>query len=257
MSGKAKSSDETKLMPPYGAYKTFVAFIEGLRKHELPSRIDRSVMSSLSGSAQSGLQSALAYFKLVLESGQPTERLRDLVKADTLPERRKILKTMVEEGYPYIFAGEIDVMTATTKQVEELFAKQGASGETVRKALAFFLAMVKQADVKISPHIKPSARPRGNNKARKAAGGQTVDPPPIKPPSTSTASAVSKLIEFKHGGTLTLSVDVNIIEMDEGDRRWMFDLIDQLQAYQKSSQQSRENNPVEGAPTMTEVSGDA
>ena len=44
-----------KINPPYLAFRTFRHFLDGLRASGIPGRIDRSVMSSLSGGAQSAL----------------------------------------------------------------------------------------------------------------------------------------------------------------------------------------------------------
>ena len=243
MSAAVKSSDEGKILPPYVAYKTFAAFIEGLKKTGIPSRIDRSVMSSLSGTAQSQLAATLRIFNLVSDSGHPEERLSTLVNND-MPEKKKVLKEMLEEAYPYIFAGSLDIKTATTKQVEEEFAKQGASGETIRKCLAFFLAAVKQAEIKISAHIKPGSRSRSNgNRTRKSVAIQPEPQPPAEPKPLST-SGHPKVIQLK-GGTLTLSFDVNILEMDEGDRKFVFGLIDQIQAYQRNAEIPKPQPPNE------------
>jgi len=95
-------SEEKKMVPPYLAYKTFKNFLEGLRANGVPMRVDRSVMSSLSGAAQSSLMLTMKYFGLVSANGLPDDRLHQLVKSQG-GERQKILAESLRQGYPFSF----------------------------------------------------------------------------------------------------------------------------------------------------------
>src|SRR5689334_844024 len=57
----ANDKTSPKSIPPYVSFKTFDGFLEGLRTRGIPSRIDRSLMSNLSGASQSQLMVALRY----------------------------------------------------------------------------------------------------------------------------------------------------------------------------------------------------
>ena len=139
-------------VPPYVPYKTLRNFLESL-KVNIPSRIDRSVMPSMSGALQSQLIAALRYLDLISEKGIPTQLLTSLVNSEgTL--RQGLLKEMLVNAYPFLFRG-FDLGRATTRQVEEQFSHAGAGGETVRKCIAFFMGAAKDAEIALSPHIKP------------------------------------------------------------------------------------------------------
>lgn len=142
---------EKRLLPPYLAYKTFRNFIEQLRV-TMPARIDRSVMPSLSGANQSWLIGALKYFKLIDEDGVPDEALKKLAKAED-QERKRLLREMLQRFYPFIF-NSIKLDGATPRQLEEQFSKTAATGDTVKKCIAFFLAAAKETDLELSPYLR-------------------------------------------------------------------------------------------------------
>jgi hypothetical protein len=144
---------ETKIpVPPYVPYKSLRNFLDAL-KVNIPSRIDRSVMPSMSGALQSQLIAALRYLGLISEKGIPTQLLTSLVNSEgTL--RQGVLKEMLTNAYPFLFKG-FDLGRATTRQIEEQFSHAGAGGETVRKCIAFFMGAAKDAEIPLSPHIKP------------------------------------------------------------------------------------------------------
>jgi len=178
-------------VPPYLSFKTFNTFIQGL-KVGIPTRIDRSVLSSMSGAVQGHLMSALRYLGLVSQHAVTTERLAALVNSEG-PERERVFSSILKERYPFLFS-EFDLQRATTGQLEEAFRKVGASGETIRKCVAFFLAAAKAAGIAVSPHIKTSGISRGPSRPKKItpqvngtdSKAQVQEPPaPMTPPMTS------------------------------------------------------------------------
>src|SRR5438128_10488002 len=96
-------TEETKAppaVPPYVPYRTFRNFIDSL-KQGIPARIDRSVMSSMSGALQSQLTGALRYLGLITVSGQPTSYLPTLVNSEG-PDRAKLLRAIIAKSYPFL-----------------------------------------------------------------------------------------------------------------------------------------------------------
>src|ERR1035437_6107578 len=156
-------------VPPYLSYKTFSGFIQGL-KVGIPTRIDRSVLNTMSGAVQGHLMSALRYLGLVSPHAVTTDKLSSLVNSEGT-ERERVLSGILREGYPFLFAEPpFDLQRATTGQLEEAFRKVGASGETIRKCVAFFLAAAKASGIPVSPYIKTSGITRSpSNKSKKAA----------------------------------------------------------------------------------------
>lgn len=173
-------------IPPYVPWKTFSKFIEGLRA-AMPSRIDRSLMGTMSGAIQAQLTATLRYLDLVTENGTVTDRLRALIKASTVEDRREQLADIIFQAYRPVMgedpeSGGVDQDNGTYKQLYDAFAATGAQGETIRKCIAFWLAANKDANLTVSPHftargVRASSRgPRGKRGRSVAKGTGSVDP---------------------------------------------------------------------------------
>lgn len=149
----AEEEKSRKRLPPYVPYTTFKNFIERMRSIGLPGRIDRSVMSNYSGGTQSQLDLALLYLGLIQESKEPTERLKLIATAGEA-EWLGLLGKVMKARYTFIFANGLDLENATSQQVYEKFTGTGASGDTARKAMAFFISAAKDTGLPVSPHIQ-------------------------------------------------------------------------------------------------------
>lgn len=158
-----------KVIPPYLSYKTFRSFVESL-KVGIPGRIDRSVLSSLSGANQSWLLGALRFLDLTTADGKPTDRLRRLVESEGA-ERQKRLQELTRSAYPTLFRDGFHLSTATPRQLEEAFAALGPSGDTVRRCVTFFVGLAKDAELQVSPHIKKATRAARIPKRRRSTNG--------------------------------------------------------------------------------------
>lgn len=236
-----------KVIPPYLSHKTFDNFIMGL-KNGIPARIDRSVMSSLSGTAQAHLLQTLRYLDLIDADGVPTEKLSQLAAAQGT-EKQKVLREILASAYQFIGECNVDLEKCTSKQLEEAFAKTGASSETLRKTLSFYLATAKQAGMNLSPYLKRTRKPRGAGQrgrgaATGARGGATgaasETPAQNQPQGAQQATGTTKTITLKTGGSLTLSLAVNLLELKGKDREFVFKLVDELDAYEAQEETKAE-----------------
>ena len=144
--------------PPYISYKTFSGFMDRLRQNGMPNRIDRSFLAFLSGSNQSHLLAALRYLDLISPKGIPTDRLDALVKLAG-SEYAISLGDVLKHSYPFLFT-RFDLRRATMQEVEGKFSDVGASGDTLRKCIAFFLSAARAADIPTSPFITQISRRR-------------------------------------------------------------------------------------------------
>jgi hypothetical protein len=154
----APATEQKRSVPPYVAHKTLINFIEGLRR-ATPSRIDKSIMQSLSGAVQGQLMAALHFFALIDERGRPSDVLIALVHSEG-PDRQRLFHGIVNGSYGFIFNSSVDLERVTRKQIEEIFAAQGVKGETLRKSIGLFLALATDGGIRMSPHIQsgPGAR---------------------------------------------------------------------------------------------------
>jgi hypothetical protein len=156
--------DKKQAAPPYVAYKTLSNFLDRF-KQGIPGRIDRGLMASMSGAAQSQVTTTLRYLRMISENGIPTDLLKRYVAGEDA-ERRAALREMLEESYPFIFDGVFDLSTATASMLREAFAENtSASGETLQRCIAFFKDAAADAEIAISPYItQKQARAPGARK---------------------------------------------------------------------------------------------
>jgi hypothetical protein len=186
----AEKKTPKKAYPPYLPYKTIGTFIDSL-KVALPQRIDRSLMKSMSGGMQSALMSALAYLDLInSDTGAITEKLNRLVHSEGA-ERQRGLQEILTGSYPFIFEDGLQLDRATTSQLEERFKQSGASGDTLRKSVTFFLKAAKDAGLKVSPHIKGVRVSRAGVARQKRSSPEKSDSPISKEPAPIQSEEVS------------------------------------------------------------------
>ncbi len=174
------SSENTKdVLPPYVPFTTFSNFISSLAEHEvLPSHVDKSLMTKMSGSGQSAMTAALRSLRLVNEEFEPSELLEKLVKGGP-DEFKKALAEVVKNTYGFLFEDGFNIENTTSKQVETKFKESTtASGSTLTKCISFFLSASSAADIKVSPHVKapPAAKASGGRRKKIKQEPETEDP---------------------------------------------------------------------------------
>lgn len=191
----AQEDSSVKRDGAYVSYKTFANFINYLREHGVPSVIDKSLMTKMSGSMQSALIISLRYLKLIDASDQATPALHAIAEAPLdSPEFRNSLADVLTQAYEFLSDGSIDLSKATSKQLENKFRDAGYQGSTLDKCMTFFLAAAKAADLNMSPHLlkgrvraassSSSRRTPTKRKATKKADrkqGNDENPPPSLP----------------------------------------------------------------------------
>lgn len=175
------SNQSEKALPPaYGSYKTLTSFLNDIREGgaaHIPHKVDRSLMSKLSGSVANETIATLKFLGLIdAESGKTTEEFEHFALASDL-DRKQVLAGMLKKSYDFIFNSSFDVERATSSMVAEQFRQKGISGSTLARAISFFLSAAKEAGIKVSPNIKPPSTPKnGGSKAKKEK--QDAPPPP-------------------------------------------------------------------------------
>jgi uncharacterized protein DUF5343 len=162
--------------PPYTSYRTFKTFIEDLREHGVPSRIDRSVLTRFSGVVGAQLMHALRFLGLIDDQGRPTQRLKELVNAQGAGQWPAALLELLRLEYAPMFA--IDLETATPSHFNEAFRKAfPAADAVVQKCVTFFLYAANDAGVKISGRVLKGRKPRALAPRRRAPKPAFAHPP--------------------------------------------------------------------------------
>ncbi len=139
-----------RAIPPYVPYRTFVTFLDSL-KVGVPSHVDKSVLKSMSGGVQAWLKASLRALRLIDAASVPQDALHKLAAAEGAV-RKRLLKSLFTSTYGFLVPS-VDLAVTTPAKLESAFFDTGASGDTVRKSIAFMLAFAKDAGVELSPHL--------------------------------------------------------------------------------------------------------
>ena len=148
-----KPKTEVYETPAYVSFKTLEGFLYHVHETALPGRIDRSMMPSMSGAAQSHILSAMKFLRLISASGDVEPSLRELMQAWGSPENRKReLAKLSEQAYKDVIK-ELDLATATDRMLREKFAEQGLKGGMLDRCMRFYLRLRSEAGLQTSTHI--------------------------------------------------------------------------------------------------------
>ena len=205
------SDDAKKTKPPYLPFGTFHNFVNGLAEHELPTHIDKSLMSTFSGSVQSLLMAALRSTGFIDPDGAPSERLERYV-GETPNQRKTILLEALQDGFPCLFEPDVDLMRITPAQFDRrLRDAYDLSSSTLDKAANFFLTAAPECGLQIGNHLekrKPASRKTASSKkakesstasqtkAREEVGGGGGQTPPSPNPATAVKPLEYQLIDL-------------------------------------------------------------
>lgn len=163
--------------PPLISYGSFLAFLNVLREHGVPGRIDKTLMPKASGSQSSGMLAALRFLSLIDEAGKPQDGFKTLVLAQD-EERKPLIAECVRAAYSFVFdEQDFDLQHATAGQLTEKFRSLNISGSTLTKTIAFFLAAAKDCGIPVSSHVKapPAPKPNGTATKRSSRGASDAD----------------------------------------------------------------------------------
>lgn len=160
MNGSAK-----KVVPAYTTYKSFVNLINDLKENDIPPHVTRSVVKG-SNSAKAMMTASLKALDLINEDTVPTDKLSMLVNAGE--DYSTTLNLVIQEAYPFLFDGTIDLSNTTTEKVAEKFKEAGATGSTITKCMSFFLSAAKDAEIEVHPRVRAPAIDRSKQTRRKS-----------------------------------------------------------------------------------------
>jgi hypothetical protein len=138
-----------------------------MKKRGIPNRVDRTFLTGMSGAGQTQFIAGLKSLGLIDAAGSVQPRLKEMANG-TAEDRQRILGDVLKDRYPE--AVELGKTNATTGELVEVFRKYGVTGDTARKAIAFYLQAAKFAgNVPVSPLFqtpKVTASGTGTRKRR-------------------------------------------------------------------------------------------
>lgn len=227
--------------PPYMSFLTFWNFLGDLAAKPLPRTLDRSIMTSKSGTDQNNLMAALATFGFIDTDGTVKPRLVEFAATNT--EGRTAM--LAELVYTY-YAGPIAVSKQNGSPAALADSFRDTLGQnapdTRRKSITFFLHAAAAAGIELSPHF-PKTRsgsgspgtPKPRRTPKRKANGDNDASPVNNTSATPNISGYSRTVELKSGGTVTLIYNVNMMTSDDKDELFVLDLVRKLRSYQRGS----------------------
>lgn len=159
--------------PPYVPYRTLQTFLDRF-KQGVPNRIGTDLMRSMSGGVRGQLLTSLKSFRLISETGTPTDLMKRLCVAEGA-ERQNTLKELIEVCYPYLFHDGFQFSTTTMSLLREAIQEHTvANGETVSRCIAFLKDAATDAAIQVSPFLQEAAKARAANRngTRRTPSGQ-------------------------------------------------------------------------------------
>jgi hypothetical protein len=176
---------------PYSSCTAFFNLLSRLKEDGVPQLFDGSFFGQQSGSLVAQTRGTLRFFGLINENKQPTEKLHELVAADD-EGRIKILRELGEEKYaPAIALGT----NATTGQLADVFRATGLTGNSVVRAITFYVSYAERVGLPLSPFFKKGKAPTANGGSprrtsrRKKPTVDGVQAPAVVEPSTTSIEA--------------------------------------------------------------------
>jgi hypothetical protein len=147
--------------PPYVSYGQFKSLLRRLQRDGIPSRLDYSIISHLSASAQIQTLLAFRFLELIDLDGRPATALACLVSAVDSDPWAAALGSVLRHAYAPIF--ELALNTATPEQLAAEFRRHFSGTNSVaRKSRTFFLHGAREAGIDLSPYLRATLKMRGD-----------------------------------------------------------------------------------------------
>ena len=227
---------EQSVSPPYVSFNTFKTLLDWLTVEGVPLKLDRSFWhDKFSGSTGSQLMASLRFLGL-LKDTNPLPELENLIQAsaDTKP---LILKALLQNSYSFIPFEELN--RATPAMLKTWFKTYPIDGHTLRKAISFFISASIEGHVPLSNSIRKMSKYRSKSKPiEHAAKNFPIDSSTasisndlIDASQPNTLAINQSIINLNSGGSLNLSVNVNLFEMSDTDRKFVLSVIDLVKNY--------------------------
>ncbi|HXZ94737.1 MAG TPA: hypothetical protein VEG28_02360 [Dehalococcoidia bacterium] len=159
------AQNDKGVTPPYVAFRTFLNFLDWLHDAGVPTRIDRSFWGErLSGAYGFQLMAALHFLDLIDDDNKTQPELETM--ALDVDKRKPILRERLEESYADALSS-INLEKATHGELEDRFRIYHIEGETLRKAVVFFIHAASYSGIPLSTHITKKTRGMRGSGAKK------------------------------------------------------------------------------------------
>lgn len=214
----------------YVAFTTFKNALDQLAQG-VPNRVDRSVFPGLSGGVQAQLLAGMRFLGLIDGDGKPQPSLAKVAVLDE-PSRKRELRAILEDTYADLFA--LNLKKTTPAELNEQMAQSyNVSGDTRDKAVRFFLSAAEYAGVPLSQLFEKKRGRTASASTPKRRRGRPKGSSGASAPTRSTGTGATKTVQLTSGGELTLSASIDLFALTADDRKFVFDLIDRMDSYER------------------------
>jgi hypothetical protein len=169
-------TEQSKIAPPYMSYGVFKSAIDTLAESTVPTGpLDRRVLDNLSGGDHGALISGLRFLGYVDDERRATESYRKLVSSAKEPAKFHELLAEALIKYDAV-VGDLDMEFGTAAELEKAFRDYGVpQGQMLTKTIRFYIKVLQEIGVKVSPHItKPKPRAPRNGVKKTERGTAKV-----------------------------------------------------------------------------------
>lgn len=213
---------------PYMSFQGFRNLLDRFANEGLPQIFDRSFFGDVSGSMIAQTRGTLRFFDLIDDDRRPTEVLRTIAAADTESRRVEVLRDLTQKKYSNVIALGVD---ATQGQLVDAFRTTGLSGESITKAITFYLGLADYTGLPVSPFFKKTAtRPltaNGSAPRRPSARKKRALSLPSIPQPTTSEGRSSNTLEEKKSAYIDLLMKLAEQSAEKGEIQ--SDLLDRLE----------------------------
>jgi hypothetical protein len=250
-------AEETRRVAPYVSFSAFRKLLDRMASEGgPPGRVDRSYLRGMSGGYQAQLLAALRSLGLIDLAGVPTPDLFRITKSpgEELP---LFMQQTIFKLYPEVV--DLAERNGSAGQLVELFKLLfSVQGSTLEGAIRFYIDASNYAGIPVGAHFRAPTRPRPvgaapRRPALKAAPQKNVSSAPSHG-GTSALGASTQRVALESGGSLVLTVNVDIFGLSEADRTFVFDLVDRVKKYQATTERPSTDFPA-GSPSQSGSSG--
>lgn len=232
-------NEDTSKARPWMSFQTFWNFLEEVTSKPMPRKLDRSIMTTKSGTDQNNLIAAMQTFGLIDTEGRVQSEL-ETFQAGGVGERKQMLARWIHAEYP----GPLRVSTenGTPQDLHDAFRDDfGMTGpDTRRKAVTFFQHAAQHAGIELSPNFPKTRtgsgapgvpRPKRTGTRRKPKVDDGADGSGNGSTQVTASRGHSQTVTLNSGGTVTLTYDVNMFDVSDTDEEFVMALIKKLRKY--------------------------
>jgi Family of unknown function (DUF5343) len=246
------ADDDKQLNAAYVGWTTFKNALDQLSQG-LPHYVNKDLFSGQSWGVQGQIMSTLRFLGLTGSDGAPTPELVALAVPDE-EERKRQLEKVIRDRYADLFA--LDLMKVTPGQLlPQINTSYGNTGDSRDKAMRFFLGAVGYLGIPVSRFLKVPKTGNGGTSRKGKRGHHKAKPaPPAATPESAASSgatpqgtSTSKTIKLETPGMpLTLVVPGDFGSLTSADRKFIFDLMEMLDEYEKKKAPSGQSQTDTG-----------